>query len=144
MRISLWPIVLMLIVVGATSAAFAQSTDTPPLDNPTVGKPTAQDAKALIGTWSMVERLGHCSLRAVVVFSVREGRVEGTFECMGRTVGLTDIRVDGETVSYRRVVAGERLEFAGTLAKNQLRGSTRASFGELPSLANRHKKKHTF
>jgi len=98
----------------------------------------------LIGTWGLVEQLGQCSLHAVVVFTEREGRLEGTYRCMGRTTSLLDVRVAAGQVSFRRLVGRELFEFGGRIDGDRLVGTTTTSFGDLRARAHRSVKKHVF
>ncbi len=80
--------------------------------------------KAILGDWEMETEFQGSIIPAVMILSVRDGKLEGVWESMDQEMELIDLKFDGEKLSFKRTMGegGDTINFEGTVKGDEISG----------------------
>ncbi|MFQ5411809.1 MAG: SGNH/GDSL hydrolase family protein [Phycisphaerae bacterium] len=87
---------------------------------------------AVLGDWKMETRLGDDTIEATMSLSLKDGRLAGLWKSRGREMEMTDIRLEGNRLSFKRALSQEMtLAFDGTIRNTRIEGKYTGPMGDL-------------
>ncbi len=101
-------------------------------------KGTAPGTGAIVGDWAMKTDAGGQSIEAIMSLSVANGQLVGMWKSMGREMKMTDLKIEGNRLSFKRAMGPEQvLSFTGSVDGNAISGAYKSDFGEMPCKGKR-------
>ncbi len=95
--------------------------------------------RLVVGVWDMKTAFQGNSIEATMTILVKEGELSGAWASMGRRMEMTDVKLDGNKLTFKRTMGmgGQSLQFTGTIEGDQIVGKYAGSFGEFESSGQR-------
>ena len=103
------------------------------------GKSSARYAHAL-GSWEMKTALGGSFIEATMTLTIEDGKLTGVWASQGGEMKMSDIKLDGNTLSFTRTMGpgGSPLAFKGEIDGDKIEGKyTHKEMGELKCTGKR-------